>query len=398
MHLPYTDRFPEAVAVAGQSVGAALDRGRLAPTVAHPRRRTCCSARRSGWRRCARCCPRSRGSLHLALRPQATVLRCRLAPTLATLAMVLHGGAGSACWRCSGNSRSTPWASTCATPTTSCGSLYLMWFGLLLGVHALLRGAPLSDGAPSPASVRRRSFARQDAVIFSAAVGLALVVDHRRLRAGHLQRRRGREHVPGRRLRAPARLRADPPVPVDVRELLGVPPPRARVLAVHAGLAAVHGAVPRLGVDLAGRPGDGGHPGGRARAAVAPAGARARRHARGSDAHRGRRGPARRGVGDAGTGLAVERRVALLAHDGCACFAWAVESLCDVRPRRSRRRPRLRLPARCGDRPRAGDASGGRRAAGVGVFLYFVWALSAGACRRALCWRPRRVRCFGDSR
>ena len=174
MHFPYTDRFPEAASLAGQSVAAALT-----AVVWHRPVRTRAANLLFGasiWT--AALCPvlpEITRALHLDFDFKAMVA-LQVSAALATLAMVLHGVRRLAVTAVIGQFALYGLGEHLRDSNFELAALHLMWCGLLLGLHALFAAPPLPDDVPVSDGRQGRSFARHDALIFLGTVALALVV------------------------------------------------------------------------------------------------------------------------------------------------------------------------------------------------------------------------------
>ena len=152
MHLPYTDRFPEAVAIAGQSVAAALT-----AVVWHRPLRTRAANILFGasiWM--AALCPvlpDITRALHLDFDFKAMVA-LQVSAALATLAMVLHGVRRLAVTAVIGQFALYALGEHLRDSNFELAALHLMWCGVLLGLHALFAAPPLPDNVPVPMAGR----------------------------------------------------------------------------------------------------------------------------------------------------------------------------------------------------------------------------------------------------
>ncbi len=174
MHLPYTDRWVEAVAITGESVGAALT-----AIVWHRPMRTraaSVSFAASIWvAALVFVLPDITRALHLGFDFKPTVV-LQTSATLATVAVLLHGPRWFGVLAALGQFALYVVGEYVRDSNLELGFLYLMWCGLLLGVHAATEPGRAADDAPASGEGARRSFARHDVVIFGCVTALAALV------------------------------------------------------------------------------------------------------------------------------------------------------------------------------------------------------------------------------
>jgi len=169
MYLPYTDKFPEAAAVAGQSVAAAL----TAVIWARPLRTRAATILFGVaiWiAALSPLAPSFAGALHLDPGPRDLSI-FQISATFAIVAMLLDGSRRLSVLAAVGQCGLYALANYVRDSSTEIAFAYIFFYGVLIGVQAL-RGAAPDRTAPAVA----RSFARQDGVIFVATTCLALLV------------------------------------------------------------------------------------------------------------------------------------------------------------------------------------------------------------------------------
>jgi hypothetical protein len=382
MHFPYTDRFPEAASVAGQSVAAALT-----AVVWHRPLRTRTANVLFGasiW--AAALCPMLPDItrvVHLDFDFKAMVV-LQASAALATLAILLHGVRWLSVTAVIGQFALYTLGEHLRDSNLELAALHLMWCGLLLGLHALAAMPPLPDDAPVPDGRQGRSFARHDALIFVGTVALALLVTNlvfgRVVYNGDEVAQTFQADVYGHgRAYAPI-----PPCP-SMFENYWVFRYQGRAFSQYTpGWPLFMAPFSRLGVVWLAGPAMAG--------ILAVAIARlSRRAASGLGATPDASARIVNVAGVLGAGLAFLGPALLMngasrfAHTMvCACFAWSVESLCMMCDRGVAHRPARGYGFLLGSAIALGLATrpsdGGMLAAGV--FLYFLWA----AWRRRLQW------------
>ena len=260
--------------------------------------------------------------------------------------------------------------------------LYLFWYGVLLGSHLLWTAPPIAD---QPALTPARSFLRHDLIIFAATVPLAFLVTN--LVFGRLIYN-GDEVANTYQANVYGHLRAFGPTPPcpSMFENYWVFRLGGRTFSQYTpGWPLFMAPFARLGIIYLAGPVMGG---------IAAVGiARLSRRVAaglGSTAESSRRIVAIAGVlGPMSAMLGVSMMLNAASRFShtmvCACFAWAVESLCVVSDRDVTRGRAASYGFLLGTsaalmlatRP----ADGGTL--GVGIFAYFLWA----ALRRRLSWR-----------
>jgi len=381
MHLPYTDHYPEAVTIAGEVIGVAL----TAVVWSRTFRTRAATAAFSGAIAIAALLPAFIPQLG-SVSPNLTVMPIlQVSASLATLAIFFGQRAN---WfkalAVLGQVALLELTLYVRESDYELAFLHLFWYGILVGVHLLWAAPPtppLVDGELPP----RRSFAVQELIVFVLTVGLAFLVTNlvfgRLIYNGDEVANTYQAHVYGH-------LRAYGPTPpcASMFENYWVFRHEGRTFSQYTpGWPMFMGIFARLGaISLAGP----------VMAGIAAIGI-------------GRL--SRRVAADLGaTPQSSQRIVAIASVLGplsallgpsmllngasrfshtmvCACFAWAIESLCIVSdPNNSRLRTWLSgfalgsaASLMLATRPTDGATLG------VGLFLYFAWA----AFRRRISWR-----------
>lgn len=384
MYLPYTDRFPEAVAVAAQSVAATL----TAVIWSRPlrtRSATILFGIAIWMAALTPLAPSMAGLVHLEPGPRdLSVLQ--ISATLAIVAALLDGSRWLGVLAAVGQCGLYALAHYLRDSDAETSFAYLLFYGALLGVHAL-RGASPNRTDPAPAE---RSFARQDLAIFLATTCLAALVTN--LAFGRLVFN-GDEVANSFQADVYAHLRASAPIPPcpSMFENYWVFRHHGHAFSQYTpGWPLFMAPFQRLGIIWLAGPVMGG--------LLAVAIARlSRRVASGLGTTReeserivviaGWLGPIFAMVGP----YLLLNSASRFSHTMvCACFAWSVELLCAVTsarpPARSLSDGRdwgygLLLGAATSLGLATRPADGGLL--GVGVFVYFLWALF----RRRIAWR-----------
>ena len=173
MTTPYTDDFPRVVAVAGQSIAATLT-ALIWSRPLRTRTATLLFVAAVWVAMLAPSFPVVAGLLHLDPSPRDLSL-LELSGTLAIVAMVLHGSSRLAVLAALGQFGLYAVAHALRDSNFELSFAYLLFFGLLVGAHALGALPPATSRGAAGASGARR-FGRQDLAIFLIAVGLALLV------------------------------------------------------------------------------------------------------------------------------------------------------------------------------------------------------------------------------
>ena len=390
MHIPYTDRWPEAVAITVQSVSATLT-----AIVWHRPLRTRAASLLFGssiWvAALAFMLPDLTRTLHLSfdLKPTAVL---QLSATLATVAILLHGPRWFGVLAALGQFLLYALGEYLRESNLELGFIYLMWCGLLLGVHAAIETPPAraeipepGGGLPEPGGAPPRSFASHDVAIFAIVTALAaMVVNVVYARVIY----NGDEVAYTYMADVFGHLRASGPIPPcpSMFENYWVFHHKGKAFSQYTpGWPLFMATFSRLGVVWLAGPVMAG--------ILAVALARlSRRVARGlgPTPETSRRTVAACGL--LGAGLAFLGPSLLLngasrfSHTMvCACFAWSIESVAIICDRsaggRSSRGWGFLLGASIALGLAARPADGGLLA--VGVFLYFLWALY----RRRVPWR-----------
>ena len=171
MYLPYTDRFPEAVAVAAQSVAATL----TAVIWSRPlrtRSATILLGIAIWMAALTPLAPELASVLHLEVGPRYFSI-LQISATLAIIAALLDGSRPLGVLAAAGQCALYALAHYLRDSDAEISFAYLFFYGVLIGVHAL-RGAP--PNRATPAASAERSFARQDLAIFFATTCLAALV------------------------------------------------------------------------------------------------------------------------------------------------------------------------------------------------------------------------------
>jgi hypothetical protein len=376
MHFPYTDRFPEAVSLAGQSVGAAL----TAVVWSRPLRTRAANALFGAaiWLAAlSPVAPDLTRFFHLSFDLKVTVM-LQASATLATLAVLLHGSRGFGVLAVLGQFALYALGEEVRDSNFELSMLYLMWCGVLLGIHALRATPPARvDGPAAGESRAPRRFLLQDALIFVGAIGLALVVTffvfERVIYNGDEVASTFQADVYGH-------LRAWAPVPAcpsmfenywvfrhDGRAFSQYTPGWPLFMALFQRLGVIWLAGPVMGGIFA--------------VGIARL---SRRAASGLGATPEASARIVAVAGPLGAAL-VLLGPAMLMNAGsrfshtmvCACFAWSVESLCVLADRDPAGRPARGYAVLLGAAIALGLAtrpSDGATLA-VGVFVYFLWAL-----------------------
>ena len=168
MYRPYTHHYPEAVAVAAQVVGATL----AAVAWANPLRTRAATTLLGVAIATTALVPTVIPAV-FSLPAGAQIFHVLQAAALcATLAMVLQRSRALKLLAALGQCGLLAISLYVKQSDDELIFLYLFWYGLLIGAHLLTTARPRRDwGAPS-----RRSFALHDAIIFSVTVALAFLV------------------------------------------------------------------------------------------------------------------------------------------------------------------------------------------------------------------------------
>jgi 4-amino-4-deoxy-L-arabinose transferase-like glycosyltransferase len=170
MYLPYTDNFPEAVTVAAQSVAATL----TAVIWSRPlrtRSATILFGVAIWMAALTPLAPSMAGVLHLEPGPRYFSI-LQISATLAIVAALLDGSRRLGVLAAVGQCALYALAHYVRDSDAELSFAYIFFYGVLIGVHAL-RGAPPSQAGPTSA---KRSFARQDVAIFLVTTCLAALV------------------------------------------------------------------------------------------------------------------------------------------------------------------------------------------------------------------------------
>jgi hypothetical protein len=173
MFRPYTDDFPATFAIAGQCVAASL----TAVLFARPLRSKPATALFVAGVWVAALFPPTLGlrdllNLHP---PPSLFLALQTSASLVTLAMVLNGKRWLSILAVVGQWVLVYLTSYLRDADYELAQAHLIWYGALAGLHLLSS----AEGPGAYPSLRRRSFAIQDAVIFCCTVGLAFYVTDR---------------------------------------------------------------------------------------------------------------------------------------------------------------------------------------------------------------------------
>jgi len=173
MHLPYTQTYPEAVAVASDCLAATL----TAVVWARPLKRPVANGLFVAGIWVTALLANAPALEHLAGRgvlpsPEAWLA---LGATLTTLALFRAGPRWFGALAALGQSALLALVSWVEASNDELMFAHLVWYGALLGAHALRAAPPRSTARPA----ERLSYPVQDAAIFLAAVALALFVMHR---------------------------------------------------------------------------------------------------------------------------------------------------------------------------------------------------------------------------
>lgn len=377
MHLPYTNDYPGAVAIAGEVVGVAL----TAAVWSRSFRSRAATLSFSAAIVIAALLPAAIPSLAAAW-PKLTVLPIlQLSATLATLSMLLHPSRWLKALGVIGQGLLLAVTLYVRESDYELAFLHLFWYGLLLGAHLLWTAPPLVDARPE-ASLR--SFAWHDAIIFVVTVASAFLVTN--LAFGRVIYN-GDEIANTYQAAVYGHLRAYGPIPPcpsmfenywvfrhNGHAFSQYTPGWPLFMALFSRLGVISLAGPVMGgilavgiAHLSRRVASGlGYTPDSSRRIVALAGVL---------------GPLTAMLGPSMLLNAASRFSHTMV---CACFAWAVESLCvasDPGVRRGRAGRYGFLLGSCAalmlaTRP----ADGGTL--GVGIFAYFAWA----ALRRRLIW------------
>ena len=177
MHLPYTDRFPEAASVASQSAAAALT-AVLWHRPLRTRRATVLLGAAVWLAALCPDLPEITRFFHLTFDIKPSVV-LQASATLATLGVLLNGVRWFGLLAVIGQFLLYALGEHLRDSNWELALLHLMWFGLLLGVHAFdgVRTARERERDAQPPDVDpERSYALHDAILFVATVGLAAVV------------------------------------------------------------------------------------------------------------------------------------------------------------------------------------------------------------------------------
>ncbi len=371
MYMPYSDNFAETAAIAGQSVAATL----TAVIWYRPLRTTAATILFCVSLWTAALCPLAPEIfrlLHLDAGPRDLSI-LQVSATLAMIAMLLHGSVRLAVLAIVGQYVLYALARFVSESNYEVSFAYIFFYGLLIGVHALASAPPTRVGPV----LTGRSLRRDDGVIFLAATALALLVTN--LVFGRLIFN-GDEVANTFQADVYGHLRAFAPVPPcpSMFENYWVFRHNGHAFSQYTpGWPLFMAPFERLGVIWLAGPIMGG--------IVAVGVARlSRRLASGLGTTPQESDRVVRIAGWLGAIFAMLGASMLLnaasrfSHTMvCACFAWAVESLCvlsdqDV-PSRSALPYGLLLGASTSLGLATRPADGGLL--GLGVFLYFLWAL-----------------------
>ena len=170
MYLPYTDRFPEAAAVAAQSVAATLT-AVIWSCPLRTRSATILLGIAIWMAALTPLAPEMTSFLHLEVGPRYFSL-LQISATLAIIAALLDGSRLLGVLAAVGQCALYALAHYVRDSDAEISFAYIFFYGALIGVHAL-RVAPLNRAGPASAA---RSFARQDLAIFLATTCLAALV------------------------------------------------------------------------------------------------------------------------------------------------------------------------------------------------------------------------------
>lgn len=173
MHLPYTDHYSDAVAIAGEVIGVAL----TAVVWSRSFATRFATAAFTGAIAIAALLPAAIPDLGV-ISPDLTVLPIlQLSASLATLAVFLgqrsHWFKALAVIGQAGLLGLTLYVTE---SDNELAFLHLFWCGLLFGVHLLSAAPPTKNVLESDQDIRRRSFVVQELIVFVATVGLAFLV------------------------------------------------------------------------------------------------------------------------------------------------------------------------------------------------------------------------------
>ena len=371
MYMPYSDNFAETAAIAGKSVAATL----TAVIWYRPLRTTTATILfcLSLWT--AALCPIAPEIfrvLHLAAGPRDLSI-LQVSATLAMIAMLLHGSRGLAVLAILGQYGLYELARFVSESNYEVSFAYIFFYGILIGVHALVSEPPARVGPV----LNGRAFRRDEGVIFVAAAALALLVTN--LAFGRLIFN-GDEVANSFQADVYGHLRAFAPTPPcpSMFENYWVFRHNGHAFSQYTpGWPLFMAPFDRLGVIWLAGPIMGGI------AAVGVA-RLSRRLASGlgttpQESDRivriaGWLGPIFAMLGPSMLLNAASRFSHTMV---CACFAWAVESLCVLSDQDAPSRSALPYGVLLGASTSLGlatrPADGGLL--GLGVFLYFVWAL-----------------------
>jgi hypothetical protein len=383
MYRPYTDRFPEAVAIASECVAVTL----TAVIWSRPLR-----TRAATWFLVAAVwiaalCPLAIANI-LQVDPSPNIIPLlQTSATLATVAAFLHTPRWFGALAILGQVGLLSLSLHVRESNYELIFAHLFWYGILLGVHALRVAAPTGPSScpPAPLLPSARLFRRHDIAIFLATTGLALMVTN--LVFGRVIYN-GDEVANTFQADVYGHLRAYAPLPpcASMFENYWVFRRAGRAFSQYTpGWPLFMAPFQRLGIIWLAGP---------VMAGIAAVGVArlSRRIASGLGTTPER---SRRIVGIAGVLGAIFAMLgpSMLLNGAsrfshtmvCACFAWAVESMCVVSDsdvsRGSAWRHGLLLGATTSLGLATRPADGGTL--GVGVFLYFVWAL----LHRRMTWR-----------
>jgi hypothetical protein len=383
MHLPYIERWPEAVAVTGQSVGLAL----TAIVWNRPLRTRAANLvfGASIWLAALSfALPDITRLVHLGFDFKPTVV-LQASATLATVGILLHGPPWFGVLAAVGQFVLYALGEYIRDSNFELGFLYLMWCGILLGVHAAVAAPPARSAVRAPEDGAGRSFARYDVAIFVVVTALAaLVTNFVYARVTY----NGDEVAYNYMADVFGHLRAYGPIPPCPKmfENYWVFRYNGHAFSQYTpGWPMFMAPFSRLGmISMAGPVMAGLLAVGLARLS--------RRVVRGVAPATGTSHRIVAAAGLIGAGLAFLGPALLLngasrfSHTMvCACFTWAIESLCMICDRTVAGRPARGWGFLLGTSIAMGlatrPADGGTL--GFGVFLYFVWALY----RRRVAWR-----------
>ncbi len=377
MYRPYTDNFPEAVAIAGQCVGAAL----TAVIWSRPLRTRAATILFGSAVWIAALGPLLVTNI-LRLDPNPNVVPIlQASAALATTAALLHGPRWFGVLAALGQCALFALGLYVRESEYELPFVHLFWYGLLVGVH-LMRTAPPVRIKPAAAT---RPFRHHDLVIFFATTALAFLVTNlvfgRAIYNGDEVANTFQANVYGH-------LRAYAPIPpcASMFENYWVFRHQGRAFSQYTpGWPLFMAPFQRLGmIWLAGPVMAGIMAVGVARLA------RRVGSGLGTTCQSSERIAATSGVLGAvfailGPSMLLNGASRFSHTMVCACFAWAVESLCVVSdrsvPRPSAWRHGLLLGAATSLGLATRPADGGTL--GVGILLYFVWVL----VRRRMTWR-----------